>query len=126
MRKLVGVLGVLSVVLLAMGRNRPVAQAQDLCTAPCMDNVTLSCTVATGTCSATGGSVTCCGQTLTCTAINAWNACYSACGTALVQCKATCDNLPLGQQAVCNRTCGLKEQTCENACGTEPTTSLSC
>lgn len=122
MRKLVGVLGVVTVVLLVGTLDRPAASASDTCTASCSGGATLACVVANGTCSSSDmTSVTCCGATHTCTAINQWDACRANCTTLYNECVSTCRVFD-----PCVENCVRARTTCQNDCGTMPQITFSC
>ncbi len=120
-KKLVGILGVFSVALLAVGRSAPLLSATETCTATCSGGAVLMCTSASGTCSSSSMSVTCCGGTHTCTAVNAWQTCINSCTTALNRCIQACDG-----KLTCVGPCYTADTACKNRCGAEPATTFSC
>ena len=124
MRKLFLTMALLSVVvLLTHGAAPSPAYANEVCTATCQEGATLTCTVASGTCSSASGSVTCCGSTHTCTAINAWDTCMTDCQNQFTTCLNDCPNHTIDP---CLLDCENALQTCKTHCGAEPPVSFSC
>ena len=122
MRRMLLLVGLLAVVVLATYGGPTAVAASETCTATCSGGATLSCTVASGTCSSAVGTVTCCGgQTLTCGAINTWDACRTSCDTAYTNCVNHCT-----VRNPCLQNCLTGRSTCESHCGAQPTISLSC
>ena len=121
MRRALVTIGLLVVVFLAAWGGPRVASATQTCTATCSGGSTLSCTVATGTCSSASGTVTCCGQTHDCVAINAYDACRNNCSNQHDTCINHCT-----VRDPCVTNCNNALRTCWNNCGAHPTTSWSC
>jgi hypothetical protein len=122
MRKLFLTGGLLAVVaMLTYPMPRP-AWAKQTCTATCQAGATITCTVASGTCTSSPGTVTCCGQVHNCNAINAYNACKSSCSTALSACFGRCN----GVINPCVAECETAYRSCLTFCGSAPQTSFSC
>lgn len=121
MRKALVMIGLMMVVVLATWGGPRVASATQTCTATCSGGSTLTCTVATGTCSSAVGTVTCCGQTHDCVAINAYNACRNDCNADYNLCKSRCT-----VRDPCLTECNDAQRACWSSCGTRPTTSWSC
>jgi hypothetical protein len=77
--------------------------------------------VATGTCSSASGTVTCCGQTHDCAAINAYNACRNECNVEYNACRNNCT-----VRDPCLSDCLDVQRACWTDCGPRPATSFSC
>jgi hypothetical protein len=119
MRKLV-VLSFLLGVLVWAGAFEPVpAEAYQSCNVPCQYEVLRCCT--NGTCSTSPGTLTCNGTVTTCSASDAYWACYFNCESNYEDCVANCDS---GQcVTLCNDLKGL----CVRAmCGTRPPSNFGC
>jgi hypothetical protein len=121
MRRALVMIGLMTVVFLVTWGGPRAASATQTCTATCSGGSTLSCTVATGTCSSASGTVTCCGQTHDCAAIDAYNACKSDCSTEYNLCKSRCT-----VRDPCLSDCTDGFHLCLSDCGARPTTSWSC
>jgi hypothetical protein len=121
MRKALLLAGLLTVLALAIYGGPTVASASQTCTEPCSGGSTLSCTVATGMCTSSLGSVTCCGATHDCAAINTYDTCRNNCETAYDTCINHCT-----VRNPCVQNCNNARTTCLSHCGTRPTTSWSC
>jgi hypothetical protein len=122
MRKVLLMAGLLAVVVFATYGGPTGAAASQTCTATCPSGAVLQCNVANGTCSSTGATVTCCGQTHSnCAAIDAWNACRNACFDDYDDCRSQCRvRIP------CLDDCNAARTACLSSCGTRPTTTWSC
>lgn len=122
MRKVLVMAGLLAVVVFATYGGPTRAVASQTCTATCPSGSVLQCNVANGTCTSTGTTVTCCGQTHNaCAAIDAWNACRSACFDDYDACRSSCR-----VRVPCLDDCANARTACFNSCGTRPTTTWSC
>jgi hypothetical protein len=112
---------VATVFLAVYGRPAVVSASPQTCTAACPSGSSLSCNVANGTCTSSGTTVTCCGQTLNCVAIDAYNACRNNCDNQYDTCVNHCT-----VRDPCLNNCNTALRACWTRCGTRPTTSLSC
>jgi hypothetical protein len=121
MRRMLLMVGLLAVVTLVTYGGPTAVAASETCTATCSGGATLSCTVASGTCSSAAGMVTCCGQTHNCNAINAWDTCQNSCQTAYNTCFSHCTVFN-----PCVTICVNNRLTCQRNCGAQPTISFSC
>jgi len=121
MRKVLVMAGLMAVVFLASYGWPTGASASQTCTATCGSGSTLTCNVASGTCSSSGATVTCCGQTHGCAAIDAYNACRNECLDDYDFCRSHCTvRIP------CLDDCNAARTSCINSCGPRPTTTFSC
>ena len=95
------------------------AWAAQTCTVTCAAS-TLQCNTST-TCTSSPGLLTCCGQTYTCGAIDAYDACRSECEEEFWVCRLPCPN-----KSPCYEDCYDTYRACLRSCGSRPTTSFSC
>ncbi len=113
MRKLLLALGLVAAVLTAFYPPAPAAASSEKCSTTCSPSgAVLNCMVANGSCSSTNTSVTCCGQTHSCTPNNDWWDCIEACIH--------------GSAACTGKTCPDIQQGCIQGCGSAPPTNFSC
>jgi len=121
MRRFFLMAGLVAIVFLAVYGRPAVVSASQVCTATCASGSSLTCNVASGTCTSSGTSVTCCGQTLNCVAIDAYNACRNTCEDRYDTCINHCT-----VKDSCVTNCNTALRSCWTQCGARPTTSLSC
>jgi hypothetical protein len=121
MRRFFLMAGLVAIVFLAVYGRPAVVSASQVCNATCSSGTSLSCNVASGTCTSSGTTVTCCGQTLNCVAIDAYNACRNSCDDKYDTCVNNCT-----VRDPCLTNCNTALRACWTRCGTRPTTSLSC
>lgn len=125
MKKALLLTGLLAALTVAFGIDPVrVAEAAQTCSTTCSGGVTLQCTTATGTCTSTSGSVTCCGQTYYCSTIDAAvaerNACLLDCDERYFTCRSFCTT------RTCLTECAAFRTTCRSDCGPLPQSSFSC
>ncbi len=121
MRRVFMLAVLVATVFLAVYGRPAVVSASQVCNATCSSGSSLSCNVASGTCTSSGTTVTCCGQTLNCVAIDAYNACRNHCSDQYDICVNNCT-----VRNPCLNNCNTAQRTCWSNCGTRPKTSLSC
>jgi hypothetical protein len=121
MRRFFLMAGLVTIVFLAVYGRPAVVSASQVCNATCSSGSSLSCNVASGTCTSSGTTVTCCGQTLNCVAIDAYNACRNNCDNRYDTCVNGCT-----VRDPCLTNCNTAQRACWTRCGARPTTSLSC
>lgn len=109
MRKLLVAVTLTMIVGIAADRGRS-ASASQTCSATCEGGNSIVCTVASGTCSSSSGTVTCCGTTHNCNAINSWYVCFFECVHGFPP------------QGVSSDIKG----NCSQICGAAPQTNFSC
>lgn len=95
------------------------AWAAQYCTVTCAAS-TLECNTS-GTCNSSPGVLTCCGQTITCDAIDAYDGCRSDCYDEFWACRLPCPN-----KSPCYEACYAEYRACNQSCGSRPATSFSC
>jgi hypothetical protein len=88
-----------------------------MCSTPC-EGGTLSCTSSSGTCTSAPNQVTCCGQTHTCTAYDAWYVCFFQCVHGFPP--------PGASGATAPAMTPLIQMNCNQTCGTAPPLTFSC
>ncbi|HEX9945897.1 MAG TPA: hypothetical protein VGG03_28150 [Thermoanaerobaculia bacterium] len=113
---LAALLGALTVAV--AGGSGP-AWAAQYCSVNCAVS-TLECNTS-GTCSSSPGTLTCCGQTYTCTAIDAYDNCRAECSDEFWACRLPCPN-----KSPCYEECYAAYRACNQSCGSRPATSFSC
>jgi hypothetical protein len=122
MRRVFILTGLLAVILMATWGGPSMVSA-NTCTETCSGGAVLSCTSSTGMCNnAGGGSITCCGATLSCGPINTYDACRNNCDTAHDNCVNSCGT----RAGSCLTNCNTGLRTCWTHCGAAPATSGSC
>jgi hypothetical protein len=121
MRRFFLMAGLVAIVFLAVYGRPAVVSASQVCNATCASGSTLTCNVANGTCTSSGTTVTCCGQSLNCVAIDAYNACRNNCDNKYDTCVNNCT-----VRDPCLTNCNTALRACWTRCGARPTTSLSC
>lgn len=122
MRKLLFTVGLLGLVASAGYETTPLASASQTCTVTCTSGSPITCIVASGTCSTSSNSVTCCGSTHGCSAINSYDACFQECQVAFDGCLSRCP-----PHINCLGKCQYYEGICiATNCGTRPVTTFSC
>jgi hypothetical protein len=121
MRRLLELACILVVTLVAAQWGPAVAVASQTCNTTCSSGAVITCTVASGTCSSSPGSVSCCGQVHDCSAIDAHETCINNCDAAFDACASRCRVFD-----PCVRNCATTRNSCYTNCGPAPQTSFSC
>lgn len=118
--RLLALAGVLVSSTLAIeGGSNPAGAAQT-CTVSC-STATLTCNTST-TCTSSPGSMICCGQTYTCSAIDTYNNCRSTCLAEYNACRLGCPS----KLSPCFDECVAERHACETSCNPRPPTTVSC
>jgi hypothetical protein len=121
MRRFLELVCIVVVTLVAAQWGPAVAVASQTCSTTCSSGAVIKCTVATGTCSSSPGSVSCCGQVHGCSAIDAYYSCFDRCEAEYDACVSQCTTFN-----PCVNDCLQNRNFCESFCGSAPQTSFSC
>jgi hypothetical protein len=121
MRRLLALACFAAALVLATQWGPGVAVASQTCSTTCSSGAQISCTVASGTCTSSPGSVSCCGQVYGCSAIDSYWACRDNCDAQYDSCIHQCRVFN-----PCVNNCLQNRNFCYSLCGSPPQTSFSC
>lgn len=121
MRKMLMLAGCLMAVAVALSLGPAVASAALTCNVTCPSGATLKCCLSSGSCSSTTNSIDCNGTTMSCAAIDAYNACRSSC---IAQRNACGSNVCGGDRACYRDVCMPDYFDCLTSCGGQPATNI--